>query len=124
MKPAKTHGAALPQKELTRLVGGCHLGPRPSDIVLEGHEGANPHVGQRVADIGTLHCPGVPVNMLGDQLCNDDRPVMHHTRKLDHKTAILDLFHRALESSDSINIDMSLGIRKKKMKHLTKSFLF
>lgn len=74
MEPAKTHGAALPQQDLTRPVGGCHLGPRLSDLEQEGHEGANPHVGQRVADTGALHSPGVPVIMLGDQLSKNDRP--------------------------------------------------
>lgn len=51
MEPEKIHGAALPQEKLTHSPGVCHFGPRPSDLLLEGHEGANPHVGQRVAEI-------------------------------------------------------------------------
>lgn len=44
MEPAKTHGAALPQQDLTRSSGGCPSGPRPGDLMLEGQEGANPLV--------------------------------------------------------------------------------
>lgn len=51
MEPAKTHVATLPQQDLTRPAEGCPSGPRTEDLVLEGHEGANPHVGQRVAEI-------------------------------------------------------------------------
>ncbi|KAH9641340.1 hypothetical protein HF086_016334 [Spodoptera exigua] len=51
MEPLKTHSTVLPQQVLTRPVGGCPSGPRPEDLLQVGHEGANPHVGQREAMI-------------------------------------------------------------------------
>ncbi|KAF9408910.1 hypothetical protein HW555_011553 [Spodoptera exigua] len=41
----------IAKKVLTRPVGGCPSGPRPEDLLQGGHEGANPHVGQREAMI-------------------------------------------------------------------------
>lgn len=49
MEPSQTHGATLPQQNLTRSVGGCPSGPRPMDLLQGGQEGANPSAGQRVA---------------------------------------------------------------------------
>lgn len=37
-------------------------------LVLEGHEGANPYAGQRVATVDTPHPPGVSAVMLGDEM--------------------------------------------------------
>lgn len=66
----------------------------------------------------------LPIGMLSEQAGESrnkfwryDRE--HHTRKLNRKTTILDLIHRALESSDPLISTMSLSIRKNKMKRLT-----
>lgn len=74
MEPSKTHGAPLPPQELTHSAGGCPSGPRPGDLMLGGHEGANPHAGQRAAisevvdsaTASTLQAPGVFANTRGD----------------------------------------------------------
>lgn len=74
MEPFQTHGATLPQQDLTRPAEGCPSGLRPEDLVQGGYEGANPHVGQRVAvcevvdsaTTGTLQPPGVLANTCGD----------------------------------------------------------
>jgi hypothetical protein len=49
MELVKTHGTALLHQALTRPAGGCPSGPGPEDLMRGGHEGANPHAGQRVA---------------------------------------------------------------------------
>lgn len=63
----------------------------------------------------------LPIGMLSEQAGESrnkfwryDRE--HHTRKLDRKTTVLDLFHRALESSDPLLSTMSVGDRQKKRK--------
>ncbi|CAG9790423.1 unnamed protein product [Diatraea saccharalis] len=55
MEPFKTHGAILPQQELTQSVERCPSGPRPEDLIQEGNEGANPHSGWRVASDAMDH---------------------------------------------------------------------
>ncbi|CAH0401902.1 unnamed protein product [Chilo suppressalis] len=80
MEPQKTHGATLPQQGLTRPVEGCLSGLRPADLVQGGHEGANPHVGSRVAvdevvdsaTAGTLHPPRVSASTQGDEFSRLD----------------------------------------------------
>lgn len=69
MEPLQTHGAILPQQGLTQPAEGCPSGPRPEDLL---HEGANPHVGTRVANdavdratAGTSQNPEVTANMQG-----------------------------------------------------------
>ncbi|CAH2108767.1 unnamed protein product [Euphydryas editha] len=74
MEPLQTHGATLPQQELTQPAGGCPSRPRPEDLMLGngGHEGANPHVGTRQASepvecatAGTSRPPEVAANRQG-----------------------------------------------------------
>lgn len=48
MEPVKAHGTALPQQGPTRPSG-----PRPEDLMQEGHKGANPYAGQREATTNT-----------------------------------------------------------------------
>jgi hypothetical protein len=74
MEPFQTHDATLPQQGLTHPAGGCPSGPRPTDLGQGGHEGANPHVGQRVASgaednasAGTLQPPGVFESAQGEE---------------------------------------------------------
>ncbi|XP_026736408.1 uncharacterized protein LOC113499977 [Trichoplusia ni] len=54
MEPNKSLESNLPQQNLTRSAEGCSSGLRPEDLMLGGHEGANPHVGQRPATDGDL----------------------------------------------------------------------
>lgn len=63
----------------------------------------------------------LPIGMLSEQAGESrnkywryDRE--HHTRKLSRKITILDLFHRALESSDPLISTMSIANRQKKNK--------
>lgn len=70
----------------------------------------------------------LPIGMLSEQAGESrnkfwryDRE--HHTRKLDRKTTILDLFHRALESSDPYLSSHSLQNRQKEKKTLPKKVL-
>lgn len=72
MEPLQTHGATLPQQGLTQPAEGCPSGPRPEDLLQGGHEGANPHVGTRVANdavdratAGTSQTLEVTANMQG-----------------------------------------------------------
>ena len=63
----------------------------------------------------------LPIGMLSEQAGESrnkfwryDRE--HHTRKFHRKTTVLDLLHRALESSDPFISTMSIGSRHKKNK--------
>lgn len=58
----------------------------------------------------------IPIGMLSEQAGESrnkfwryDRE--HHTRKFYRKTTVLDLFHRALESSDPLLSTRSIGLR-------------
>lgn len=68
----------------------------------------------------------LPIGMLSEQASESrnkfwryDRE--HHTRKLNRKTTVLDLFHRALESSDPFLSMISLRNRQKNNKRLVLS---
>lgn len=50
------------RKELTRPTEGCPSGPRPEDLMQGGHEGANPHAGQREAAT-TTNDPSMNINI-------------------------------------------------------------
>lgn len=73
MEPSQTLDATLPQQHLTHAAEGCPSELRSEDLMLGGHEGANPHVGPRVAsevvDSATadiLQPPGVIAPVLGE----------------------------------------------------------
>lgn len=73
MEPSKIHEAPLPQQDLTQPVGGCPSELRSADLGQGEHEGANPHVGQRVANeavdnatAGTSQSPEVFASRQGE----------------------------------------------------------
>ncbi|RVE40072.1 hypothetical protein evm_015278 [Chilo suppressalis] len=63
--------------------GGCPPGPRPGDLMLEGHEGANPYAGRRVANADTHNSPGVSALMLGEDDKGKDQDSIKTLTRLD-----------------------------------------